>query len=738
MACDPFAGLLEVNLSPALSHSSGHQSAMISSMCEGLLRLTVDRIFPPPKSAANNGVDSESFDSDASEGVGAPGAASNGEVGIKPSQSRGRWRLVTRPHPGVERKQTETLSSPSDVAGRPRNPGAQVFSLRGRHLTRRSLARAERGVREASAVNVLAVWWKSTAEERREKRQRKRRAIAKICSWVSKVVARRRRRALRGTFERAATVIQARWRREAEDRRAAARMAACVVVQAAWRHRQLKRRCHYRLVRHHVFSGLQSWARSVLSEKKTKAGKTVLRAVVAVTTRKRRAAAVVARGVRTACNRRRKSRLRLQRFARMPCLLHIRLTALRMAKLGRSRSRAAEIIVRALRQATTRSAAAARASCALQKLQFWCRSVLQRQKQRSASSEIIQKAWRRARERRGWATAGLRCRTDLSAHHSLAVADEPLRKGKVDTVAAEMSTTTNVGMCAIVPRKLPLGGHHLNIDSLGSALLDISGNPDRSKSPHRAKDESIDHGVPISMDDTKRGTSLVSPATTMREEWTDHDLGLADGDVRSRSSHISGSLSYIEEQHRERAASMRSSSPYHGETPSTASVCEQQEKTGPTDKVAEGILDLEDILPDLRKRRQRVVSSGGGCWPKELKGVRNKTSSVDRCRKVGAGTAGGRQPAYTRSPWEERKRSRMQGGHSGAVVGRRNPKASTAWKRTPVMSAPPETADSHSRAGPWGSRRLRDSSSKPRSCGDGTRWKGESGGVLEMLAFLEA
>ncbi|CBN79245.1 tubulin-tyrosine ligase family protein [Ectocarpus siliculosus] len=239
--CDLNPWLLEVNLSPALSHTSKRQSAIIRSMCEGLLRLTVDRMFPalqPPSSCG--GVDPESNDSDS----------------LKQAEDQhcsGKWRPICPSTVGHE--------SVVDVGQSIGRPSAEVLSLRGQHLTKKGLARAERGVREATAANVLRAWWLSRADECRETRSKKSHAIAEISPWIIRLIARRRRRALQAKKERSVRVIQAGWRRASarmlETRSHIARVAVCVVLQTMWRRRKLERCYRFRQTRCKVSSGLR-------------------------------------------------------------------------------------------------------------------------------------------------------------------------------------------------------------------------------------------------------------------------------------------------------------------------------------------------------------------------------------------------------------------------------------------------------------------------------------------------
>lgn len=843
-------------------------------MCEGLLRLTVDRIFPAPQSSTLN-VDADDGrpDSDTPERIGLPEMGSGSEVQANQAPRFGKWKPITMTTRSASKKESsETLSSSLD--GAPsldacvgvRNPSAQLFSLRGRHLTKRSLARAERGVREATAVKVLTAWWRSTAEECRKIRSRKLCAIAEINKWVVKLIARRRR--LRANSEQSARVIQALWRR------ASARMwetrslvTACVVVQTMWRHWQLNHRCNSRRIRRKVSSGFQNWARVVLSRRQ-KAGKTILRAVIAATTRqkgKRQAAAVIVRGLEMACNRRRKSRLQLQRFARMPCLLQVRLAALCFARVARVQNMAATIVARAVRRAVARSAIV-RVTFAVRTLQFWSRRVRRRWKQRYASAVMLQQAWRRAKQRGIWATAKLTCMADVLSRRdfSRAVAEESPLKDTATAVAAEVSTA-NAPVCTVAMGKLALDGHQHGSIPVGVAILDLSGSGNlgklipsnqvngatregnsqyfRSSTPtYSTAEEHVTHSLPVPVDG-QYGTSLVfsdellSPATTTREDWTDPDLCVADGGAKTYHSHASGdSVLSHNEGHCRTMVTARGSASYSGTTSSQrnngchAGVEDGQRPrrstprtVGPkkgtllaTHERSGGILSLEDILPDFKRRRQTTLLEGKRCGRSEVLHQYKQSNRVRHHRTKRANEsqglgdarattafhscdkgfpyppAGGAQPINTRAPCTRRRTRthRAQGkadagikpshaisgiNHRGKVGGRIDcapPPFSYGCRTTPqgddahkpsigrngtptVKTSGTPSAKSHSRTGPSTSSRsasakenytkigvgvqgVRHSSTMLRSRGGSSiRFKG-GGGVLEMLAFMEA
>lgn len=780
-------------------------------MCEGLLRLTVDRIFPAPLPPASNvDVDDGSLDLDTSTKIDASGAASCSEARENHARRFGKWRPITKAPPPSPHNHNQSESSfPPDARGGVRNPSALVFSLSGRHLTRRSLARAERGVREATAVNVLTVWWRSIADERQKTRSRRLCAMAQIGAWAIKIAARRRRRALRS---KSARVIQARWRRAREVRSLAARMAACVVVQTVWRQWKCKRRRTSRRVRRRVFSGLRSWARSVLSRRQSMARMTIIRVIVAAVTRhatKRHSAAVIMRGLETTCSRRRQSRLRLQRFARVPCLLRVRLAALSLARVDRVQRRAVSTITGAFRRALARSAVV-RAALAARTLQLWSRRVLWRWEKRSTSTVTIQLAWRQRRIRQ-----------------SVAVPKQPPRKSAVKTVADGASTSTNVQVCAGDPRKL--------VAADGAVVLDISGSenmgqvtprrqansvplaghlyPLHCSPPDKSIEENNTHSLRVPVDG-ENGTplalcdQLVSPATTTPENWTNPDPCLADGSVQSYRSHVSGdgSLSCNEIHCATTVVTARRSPPLLRKgTPRTAG------RGGggamATREGSRGILDLETILPDFIKRREKVVPSEGKerGWSEssrqnmQLRDSRYR-ATADGSRGFGDGRtmpvfrsrdeglpyppAGGTQLIGTRAKWTTRRWSRTQGGegrvgvamkpaserfskgsHRGKAAGSfhcRSPprnsgcrsatkgdgdSLSIRWNKTPVKEVPSGgtgAKNRRSRVGPSSrragakTRGLGVQGASDSLLGSRVRWKGDSGGVLEMLAFMEA
>lgn len=737
----------------------------------------------------------------------------------------GKWRpITTAPQSGSHKRNPSETSSPSDARGGVRHPSAQVFSITGRRLTRRSLARAERGVREATAARVLTVWWRSIADECREARSRKIWATARVSAWVTKVVARRQREALRSRTERSARVVQARWRRATEIRRLAARAAACVVVQRVWRKWQRERRYTYRRVRRNVLLSLQSWARSILSRRQNTARKTIARAVTAAMTRhaskQHSAAAVILRGLEKACNRRRQSRLRLQRFARTPCLLRMRLAALSLARADRVQNGAATIVARAFRRALVRSAIV-RAAFAARTLQYWYRTLLWRWGKRYTSTVTIQQAWRRRRTQRFPAEAE----------------EQPPRKSAVKTAATETSTPTKkVPACAAHPGKLLAAdgaatldtcGHENNVDKLspcrqatGVALAGCSCAP-QSSPPDSSVEENTIHGLRVPVNGENLTPSALrcdqSVATTARESWSDPDLCLADGGAQSCRSYVSGdgNLSYAETRccaTTTVVTARRMFSPISGRnTPRTAGTERRKPMAADKDESPGGILDLEDILPDILKRCQRDTPSGGtqngrsGGSRKDslVKGIRCNRPIADGSRGLGDGRVA---PAFysrdERLPhppsrrthpigtcahqWTTPRSARPKGGvgrggvavkpapetlnqcnHGGKVAGsfrctsrprnsgcRSAPKGdghnpSLGLYGTPAkefVSERPGVKSDCSWVGP-SSRRASAKRSATRgvgvgdaghSLGSSIRWKVESGGVLEMLAFMEA
>lgn len=779
-------------------------------MCEGLLRLTVDRIFPAPTPPASNvDLDDTSSDSDTRETIKSLGASSRSKAQGQQARQVGKWRSITKAPPSSPHEQNQSMvSSQSDARGGVRNPSAHVFSLTGRHLTRRSLERAERGVREATAVRALTAWWRSKADEYRKARSRKLLAVTRIDAWVIKIVARRRREALRFQSERSASVIQARWRRAVEVRRLAARVAACVAVQTVWRQWQRKRRCISRYVLRKVFTGLQSWARLTLSHRKNMARKVVLRAIIAAMTRqtsKRQAAAVIVRVLETACNRRRQSRRRLQRFARMPCLLRVRLEAFALARVDRVQRGAATVIARAFRRSSTRSAIA-RAAFAAHTLQLWSRRVLWR-RERSRSTVIIQQAWRQRKIRRSLAAA------------------QPPQKSAIKTVSIKTSTGKSIPAFPVDPWELMARD--------GAAVLD-----DTSGSEHvtRLCPRWQAHIVPLAGQSPashcsppdgfveesntwngEKGASAtpcdqwVSPATTARERWSDPDLCLTDVAAQSCRSHVceDGSSSYNETHcSTSTVVTVQSAAPLSGRTtPRTPARKQRRNDETVIDDSSGGVLDLETILPDILKRRQKVFPFKGyqGSWSEtlrqntRLKGIRHRAiaegfrKSGDRRATPASGDlderwpyppAGGMQSVDTRAQRIRSRWARTQGvgGRVSLAVkkppelssqgnrrseaadsfhrgprplkpGRRSARRgeednfSLGWNRTAAKEGSAKGArHRRSRVGPPGTRATAKKSEQGGmgvlgardGLGSRMRWKGASGGVLEMLAFMEA
>ncbi|CAM9153163.1 unnamed protein product [Ectocarpus sp. 12 AP-2014] len=789
--CDLNPWLLEVNLSPALSHTSKRQSAIIRSMCEGLLSLTVDRMFPALQpSSSCGGVDRESNDSDS----------------LKQAEEQHcsrKWRPIC--------PSTLGHKSSVDVGQSIGHPSAEVLSLRGQHLTKKGLARAERGVREATAANVLRAWWLSRADECRETRSRKSHAIAEISPWIIRLIARRRRKALQAKKERLARVIQAGWRRAnarmLETRSHIARVAACVVLQTMWRHRKLERCYRSRQTRCKVSSGLRRWAGSFLALRRKRAVKIVRRTVFDAAMRQkqhqRHAATVIARGVGAACKLRRRSRIVLQRFARMPCLLQVRLAARSLERASRIESRAAKTIARALRRSMEQSITVR----AIRSLQLWSRRVLCRRKRLlHTSTSVIQRGWRRARQQKM-----AQAKTQLLEVH--VAPRPPWETGATSVVVAESSTApTGAFVAANDPRSLV---------PIGVGLLDLSGCGDYGKricsggsatssqssrgssSTRRTTDEKVHsfHDRDIS---TAFCDKLLSPVTTTREDWTSPDPGLVDEGLESFCNQTSAEnpLSY-DEGHCSTLVTLRGSINFISRSTSSprsngsrTSVEENQAKRAPSgnNECPSGVLRLEDILPGYNSRRRKTsrVGSVKGRGRSEFRCGRRPTGASDSSGgdswratppfcSDGQGRsyplAGGAQPMDRSRHGRTRQadaavnppshavnarghRRKATGKNIDCAPRRFGPcntgessdarKLSTGWKGAPgvdrascrnARAANPSTRRTFAtRTTGRGLGRLgvRERGNQRRSRGGGSTRYGKTGGVLEMLAFLEA
>lgn len=794
------SGLLEVNLSPALSHTSKRQSAFIRSMCEGLLRLTVDRMSPalqPPSSCG--GVDRESNDSDR------PRRAEEQHCSRK-------WRPI--------RLSTVERESALDVGQSIGHPSAEVLLLRGQHLTKKSMARAERGVREATAANVLRAWWLSRADECRESRSRKSHAIAEISPWMIRLIARRRRRGLRAKKERSARVIQAGWRRASErmleTQSHIARVAACVVLQTMWRRRKLERCCRSRQTRCKVSSGLRRWAGSFRARRRKRAVEIVCRAVFDAALRQkqhqRHAATVIARGVEAACKRRRRSRLVLQRFARMPCLLQVRLAARYLERASRIQSRAATTITRALRRAMEQSITVR----ATRSLQLWSRRVLRRRRRlEHTSTSTIQRGWRRARQQKM-----TRTKAKLLDVHEAPRPPWESAANKTDVFVAESSTTsTGAFVAADDPRSLvPIDVGLLDLSGCGGygkririgGLATSSQSSHGSSSTHRTTDEKVHTFQPVPVDDRDISMAfcdkLLSPVTTTREDWTAPDLGLVEEGPESCCNQTSADypLSYDEGCFSTVVTLRGSNNPNSRSTScprrsgSRTSVEENATKMASSGKneCSSGVLRLEDILPGYSTRRHRTPRLGS---------VKGRGRSEFRCgrRPTGAGDsfgpdswrttpalygdgqglsyslAGGARPTdRSRHGWTRQVETGVNPpshvvngrGHRRKATGKNidcapppfrfglrstgesgdAPKSSTGWEGTPRVdqaSSRSETAVNPSTRRTFATRTtgrglgrlgVREGSNQRRSRGGGSVRYGKTGGVLEMLAFSEA
>ena len=412
-------------MSPALSHTSKRQSSMIRAMCEGLLRVTVDRIFPPPQPWSSS-ADEETSSLNGPETV----TEENGHeskrtsAGNLPHYQRGRWRSLTvppRPPSRSGQKGSSSVSISTRVAqtldGRVMpvntcvaNPSSQNFTVRGRHLSRRGLVRAERGIREATAVKMLEDWWGSKIEGCRRLRSRKSWADAVIRRWVVRLVTRRRQRALLAETDRLARLRQRQWRRLSdrilENRRMVAFGEACILVQTAWRARRLERLRRSKGLRGKVAGGLRGWARALHSRRRKKAAEIALGAASTATKlqqkRKISAAEIIVRTLKTAGNRRRQNLLPQQRPASALGLFPPVPVAQVLGRADLVRRRAATTIQIVLRKVVARSAIGAIRTASVRTLQKWFRTVLRKWERRRASAVIVQRVWRRAKQRKAY------------------------------------------------------------------------------------------------------------------------------------------------------------------------------------------------------------------------------------------------------------------------------------------------------------------------------------------------
>lgn len=548
-------------------------------MCEGLLRLTVDRTFPPPPppqpSSANFHDEALSFDGTESftdENEKGGKQASVGNL----SHQLGRWRPLTTPRPPSQNKSqkraaltsastrvTQALdgSVTTPVQACVADPSLQIFTVRGRHLSRRDLVRAERGVRGATAVKVLEDWWKSKVEGCRRLRSRKSWAAVVISRWVIRRVTRRRQRAIRASNERSARMRQRQWRqlsvRILEHHRLTALNEVRALVQTACRARRLERLRRSELLRRKVAVGLGCWARALHSQRRNKAAEIALGATLAARnrlgTRKRQAAEIIARGLQAACNRRRQKRPPPQRTRSKPCLLSEVPAAQNLDTADLIQRKAATTIQRAHRNEVARSTVNKFRVASVRTLQEWFRAVLRIWERRRTSAAVVQRAWRRARQRRTHSLLrNFLHVTEIGLHNVLgsAVVEEP-QSGTAAVAAAAKARGPNVapweskpGAKAGDPHQEGVAYPHANRrgtegeNTVSGDICDSSSSSNSCSSCHTTSTkegytleiiglEGIAAAPPISSDE------VLSQATTAHEDWTVPALNPAEGDVVS-------------------------------------------------------------------------------------------------------------------------------------------------------------------------------------------------------------
>ncbi|CAN0167367.1 unnamed protein product, partial [Scytosiphon promiscuus] len=597
--------LLEVNQSPALTPSSKRQGALIASMCEGLLQLAVDRNFPIP----NQAISKACTDGERSNpgGTTSFGSKDPSEELHRPA----RWKPILTPSQASCMKARATTANAST-----RSQGSAALSIQGQHLSKRGVARAERGIQEATAVNKLVTWWRSRVEECRESRCRKSRAIATICGWVHGFYPRRRRRAVLAKYAQSARAIQTIWRRASArmsaSRRFMAHKVACVTIQMMWRRRKSNYRCESRRLRRKVSSGLQGWAVMVLSRRRKRAVEIIIGAVVAAMTRwrnKRDAAGHVLRELKTACDHQRQGRLVLQQFGRI-CLAHTRVATRNRARNVRLQNRAAATIKSVFRMAMAQSAFAR----AVLTLQLWCRRMQCKRERVRISTTVIQRAWRQSRQERSmWISRTPRPAVTIGAlrdHAASETSDANVANTNAPAfeLAPKYLATDDRGSRA--PSGVGIDGPSANGTKKPAETLLLSQSctftcKTERCMPRRPPTSSDEEDLRISFN------QLMPSATTTREDWTTPDQSADEEAPGSRCSHNTDDVGLLcDEAYRVAATEV--------ETPclrgkgcqrprcSEAEVRREEEAMMEEGAYQEGLLRLEDVLPDLRNRRRKT------------------------------------------------------------------------------------------------------------------------------------
>ena len=411
-------------------------------------------------------------------------------------------------------------------------------------------------------MQVLEDWWKPKVEGCRRLRSRKSWAATVIGRWVIRLVTRRRQSSIRASKERSARMRQRQWRqlsiRILEHRRLATSSEACVLVQTAWRARRLERLQRSKVLRLKISVGLEGWARVLNARRRKTAAEVALGAALAASKRrqkrKRRAAEIVARALKTACNLQRNIPPLPQRDPCKLCLLPAVPVAQTLQRRGLVQRRAATIIQRARRNAVARWAANANRISLVRTLQEWFRKVLRNWERRRSSVVVVQRAWRRARQRRAHSVLRKILRvTDYGLHdvfgsaivegsRSISVASAA-EVGDINVAPWGETSGVNVGD----PRQEVVACPHVN----GPEIIgetDVSGDvSDRSSasilcspchttstragySPEIVglEGENICAYAPVISDD-----DVLSQATTAHEDWGVLVVNPAEGDVAS-------------------------------------------------------------------------------------------------------------------------------------------------------------------------------------------------------------
>ncbi|CAM9291915.1 unnamed protein product, partial [Choristocarpus tenellus] len=363
--CELKPWLLEVNLSPALSHRSEQQGSLIRAMCDGLLNLVIDQAFPSP---------GKEEDKDNLVRV-TPPAQSNTHYQVDAVKDRGRWISITSLPYGADSilptGASDSMAHVSPEQAQSSEDLPQSLIIRGKRLIdRKQVAQAEWAVQLSGAVTMIARWWRLRGRSLRVQFMSETAAATLVTWWRCKRATLRRQQQQQqvwlGKRDRAASTLQGTWHRYQivkQQREVYWREFGKVMtgrkMQRVWKrclvNNQLDSICLYRRLYRRLVAqrGLRVWAKSFLLQRRHHMAVIIQRTIRARIHKRQQEVLVLSAAFHHLLHLHRLNRavLCIQRFGRVVCLFPARLVALATEGMKVSTTvKAAQIVVRTLRR----------------------------------------------------------------------------------------------------------------------------------------------------------------------------------------------------------------------------------------------------------------------------------------------------------------------------------------------------------------------------------------------------